>query len=76
VDQLRLGEIHDAVLSAERGELPDRFHVRASGVLVVDIGTERVAQPLASLGLGRKEGGQGSVRSRCRDLYRRCSLSF
>ena len=39
VDQLRLGEIHDAVLSAERGELPDRFHVRASGVLVVDIGT-------------------------------------
>lgn len=43
------------MLSAERGELPDRFLVRATGVLIADIGTEDVAQPLASPGLGRKE---------------------
>ncbi len=37
VNRLDLGEILDAMHSTERGELPNRFHVGATGVLVADM---------------------------------------
>jgi len=62
VDRLDLGQILDAMHSAERGELPDSLLVGAAGVLVADVGAEEVPHPLLCLGLGGEDGGQGSGR--------------
>jgi hypothetical protein len=43
--RLHLGEIHDAVLGAEAGELPHRLAVGAAGVGIADMRTEEVAHP-------------------------------
>jgi hypothetical protein len=48
--------------SAERGELADRLHVGAAGILVADVGAEEVPHPLFSLRQGGEDGGQGSGR--------------
>ena len=76
VDRLDLGEILNAAYSAERGELPDGFQVRAAGILVADVGAEEVAQPLAGLGPDGEERGQGSGRSPDKDLHSRHSTSI
>jgi len=56
VDRLDLGDILDAMHSTECGELPNRFHVGAAGVLVADVGAEEIAHPLPSLRLGGEDG--------------------
>jgi len=61
VDRLDLGEILDAKHSTERGELPDRFHVGAAGVLVADVGAEEVAHPRPGFRSRREDRGYRST---------------
>ncbi len=49
VDRLDLGEIQDAELGTEGGELPDRLHVGAAGVGIADMRAEEVAHPGSGL---------------------------
>ena len=63
MDRLDLGEIHDAVLGAEGGELPDRLHVGVSGVGIADVRAEEVAHSRARFCPHREDRGQGSIGS-------------
>jgi hypothetical protein len=58
VDRLSLDEILDAMRRTERGELPNRFHLVAAGVLVADVAAEEVPHPLPGLRLGGEDGGR------------------
>ena len=65
---LDLGEIHDAVLGAEAGELPDRLAVGAPGIGIADVRAEEVAHPRPRLRPHGEDRGQG--REWCDDQSR------
>lgn len=57
VDRLALGDIHDAMLGTESGELAHRLEIRAAGIGIADARAKEVAHPFAGFGLHRKDGG-------------------
>jgi hypothetical protein len=61
-DPLHLGQIHDVMLRAERGKLPDCFHVRAASFGVADMGAEEISHPLAGRGLPKCLSTKGLIK--------------
>ena len=79
VDRLDMGEVSDAVLGAEGGELPDRFHLRAAAVPITEMRAEEIPQPRAGFRTRGKDRGQGSAGSgegRCFSHFEDCPFEL
>ena len=61
MDRLDLGEVQDAVIGTEGGELADRLHVGTASIRIADMRAEEVAHPRAGFRKIGKDRGKGSA---------------